>query len=100
MKAGTVWAAPVAIATVPPHLSSPARSLRSWSFTLTLTQAQLFVLEIFWIGCMGSYQSFTYLDPIISNPFGAQCRFADDVLTMEFVGVNEIRVEVRIVEIA
>ncbi len=74
------------------------RPMRTWQIKLELlTEAEMQVLEEFFIGQTGVYSIFSFPDPY-TGTIVPNCRFADGVLTSEFVGVEICSTTITVVE--
>ena len=66
-----------------------ARALRQWRIQLTLlNENETRALEMFFADQLGSYSVFSFPDPY-SGALVPNCRFGEDALQSDYVGVDE-----------
>ena len=72
--------------------------MRSWQIRLdVLNEAEMHALEMFFIEQIGVYSVFSFPDPY-TGTMVPNCRFADGILTSEFLGVETCTTTITVVE--
>jgi hypothetical protein len=74
------------------------RPMRSWQVKLELlNETEMLALEIFFSEQMGIYSTFSFTDPY-TGTIVPNCRLANGLLTSEFLGVDNCRTTITVIE--